>query len=293
MTIDLHTHSTASDGVDSPAEVLRAAAAAGLTVVALTDHDTTAGWGEAAEAAEQVGVRLIPGTEISCLADGISVHLLSYLNDPDDPGLLAEFRRVRAERDGRARRMVERIAADHDLSWEDVEARVAPGATVGRPHIADALVDLGIVPSRDAAFDTLLHRESPYYLPYYAPDAADAVRLIRAAGGVPVMAHPLAGRRGRVVSHATIAALAEEGLLGLEADHPDHTDEERAVLRGLARDLGLLCTGSSDYHGRVRGNVLGQFTTGPEVLDAIVAAATGAGTGTGIGTGTDAGRGGR
>lgn len=275
MRIDLHAHSTASDGSQRPADVIAAAAGAGLDVVALTDHDTTEGWSEAFEAAGPAGVAVVPGMEISCKVRGISVHLLSYLHDPTDPQLRAELALTRDDRVGRARRMVARIAADFPLSWDDVLEHVAEGATVGRPHIADAMVARGLVGSRDEAFETTLHRNSPYFVPHYAPLAADAVRLVVAAGGVPVMAHPRAGRRGRVVTDDDIAELADAGLIGIEADHPDHTPDEREAVRALAARLGLLVTGSSDYHGPLRPNRLGRFTTDPAVFEAIVAAGRG------------------
>lgn len=275
MRIDLHTHSTASDGTDAPAAVVAAAARAGLDVVALTDHDTFGGWAEAADAARRHGIRLVPGVEISCRAEGISVHLLGYLPDPTHPGLLAEFDRTRDDRVWRARRMVERIAVDYALTWEDVLERVEPGATVGRPHLADALVARGHVADRDEAFRRVLATGSPYYVGHYAPAAVDVVRMVRAAGGVPVMAHPLAARRGRVVSEDAVVELADAGLLGLEADHRDHLPGERARLRALAAELGLLVTGSSDYHGSGKPNALGENLTEPEVLAAVEEAARG------------------
>src|SRR3954454_4244242 len=170
MRIDLHAHSTASDGTSSPAAVLAEAAAAGLDVVALTDHDTTAGWAEAAAAVPSMHVALVPGAEISTQARGISIHLLAYLQDPAEPGLAAELERCRSDRLTRARRMVELISRDFPLVWEQVEAQVEPGATVGRPHIADAMLAAGMVRSRDEAFSTMLHSRSPYYVRHYAPD---------------------------------------------------------------------------------------------------------------------------
>jgi predicted metal-dependent phosphoesterase TrpH len=275
VRIDLHAHSTASDGSQSPAAVVEAAARAGLDVVALTDHDSTDGWAEAFEAGRTLGVTVVPGAEISCKVRDLSVHLLSYLHDPADAELHAELTLTRDDRVGRARRMVQQIAADYPLTWDDVLEHVPDGATVGRPHIADAMIALGLVESRDQAFETTLHRNSPYYVPHYAPLAVDAVRLVRAAGGVPVMAHPRAGRRGRVVTDEDIAELAAAGLFGIEADHPDHTEAERDAVNGLAGELGLMVTGSSDYHGPVRPNRLGSFTTRPEVFRAIVAAGRG------------------
>jgi predicted metal-dependent phosphoesterase TrpH len=277
VLIDLHAHSVASDGTDTPAAVIEAAAEAGLDVVALTDHDSTSGWVQAEAAARRLGVGFVPGLELSCRAvAGISVHLLAYLPDPDDPALTDALDRIRDDRVWRARRMVERIAVDYELSWDDVAAQVGDGATVGRPHLADALVARGHVADRDEAFGRILGRGSPYHVPHYAPDVVAAVRLVGAAGGVAVMAHPLAARRGRVVPDSTIAEMAGAGLAGLEVDHRDHLPGERTHLRGLAAELGLLVTGASDYHGSGKPNRLGENRTDPVVLDAVLAAGTGA-----------------
>lgn len=271
MRIDLHVHSTASDGTSPPGGVMAEAAAGGLDVIALTDHDSTAGWAEAAAAVPVVGVALVPGAEISTQSGGISVHLLSYLHDPTDPALAAELERTRADRVSRARRMVDLIARDYPLTWEEVASRVEPGATVGRPHIADAMVAAGLVRDRDEAFASALHSRSPYFVRHYAPDTVEAVRLVRGAGGVPVMAHPLAARRGRTVSDAVIAEMAAAGLAGLEVDHRDHEPDERAYLRRLAAGLGLITTGASDYHGGGKLNRIGENTTDPAVLEIIEA----------------------
>jgi 3',5'-nucleoside bisphosphate phosphatase len=276
MRIDLHTHSSVSDGTQRPAEVVASAARAGLDVLALTDHDTTGGWAEASEAAREHSIGLVPGMEISCAHRGIGVHVLSYLHDPTAPALLAEVEAARASRLTRARRMVELLAQDVDLTWPDVLAQVATGATVGRPHIADALVAGGVVRDREEAFAGLLHSGGPYSVRHYAPDPVLAVRLVLAAGGVPVMAHPRAGRRGRVVGDDVIAELAAAGLAGLEVHHRDHDDAARAHLLDLAAALGLLVTGSSDYHGAGKPNLIGEHTTAPQVLDEIVARSTGA-----------------
>lgn len=271
--IDLHTHSTASDGTDSPAQVMKAAAAAGLTVVALTDHDTTAGWGEAVTAAAAEGLALVRGIEISAHAlvgaRPVGVHVLAYLHDPQHPGLLAELSRTRDSRATRAERMAGLLAEDYPITWEDVLEQTAPGTTIGRPHLADALVAAGAVADRDEAFATVLHTGSRYYAPHYAPDAADVMGLVRDAGGVPVLAHPGADGRGRVVPAATIAHLAAAGLGGLEVEHRDHDADARRRLAALAEDLGLLVTGSSDYHGRGKVNRIGENTTAPPVLAEI------------------------
>lgn len=269
MRIDLHTHSTASDGTESPAEVVAQAARAGLDVVALTDHDTTSGWDEAAEAGREHGVAVVRGTEISARTAGMSVHVLSYLHDPEHEGLARELRRAREARTARARRIVALLHGDFGLTWDEVEEQVEPGAVIGRPHIADALVARGVVPDRSTAFDDLLHHGSKYYVKHYAPEVLDAVMLIRDAGGVAVFAHPGADGRGRVVSDAVIDAMVASGLQGLEVDHRDHSPQQRERLRAIAARHGLLVTGSSDYHGAGKENVLGENTTAPEVLDRI------------------------
>lgn len=269
VRIDLHTHSTVSDGTDAPGEVVARAAEAGLDVVALTDHDSTAGWTEASAAALERGIVLVPGMEISCRAGGVSVHLLSYLHDPTDAALLAELELTRDSRLHRARRMVELLARDLRITWADVEAQTEPGTTVGRPHVADALVALGHVPDRSAAFDSYLATGSRYYVPHHAPDAVAAVRLVRAAGGVPVMAHPAASVRGAVVGDETIRRMTDAGLAGLEVHHRDHTRSQTEHLLDLAHSLGLLVTGSSDYHGAGKPSLLGEHTTAPEVLERI------------------------
>lgn len=272
MRIDLHTHSTASDGTGTPDVVVRDAAEAGLDVVALTDHDTTRGWAEAEEAAVSAGIALVRGSEISCAASRVSVHLLSYLHLPDHPAILEQTEAARASRVERARRLVDRLARDYPLTWEDVLAQVGPDATVGRPHIADALVARGHAPDRSAAFDQVLTSRGRYHVPYLVPDAVEMVRAIRRAGGVPVLAHPRAARRGRVVEEAVIEEMVEAGLAGLEVDHRDNREADRRRLRDLARSLGLLVTGASDYHGTGKPNRLGEHLTDPEVLEAIEAA---------------------
>ncbi|MGK5672553.1 PHP domain-containing protein [Micromonospora sp. URMC 106] len=275
--IDLHTHSTASDGTLSPAELVRAAAEAGLDVVAITDHDTTAGW-EPALRALPAGLSLIRGAEISCRWYGeepaVPLHLLAYLFDPDSPELVAELTRVRAAREERGERIVALLRADGiDVRWPEILAGAA-GGTVGRPHIAQALIRAGLVATTTEAFgpDWLGER---YRLPKEDIDVFHAVRLVRAAGGVPVFAHPRATRRGRIVPDELIADLAAVGLAGLEADHEDHSPAERAHVRALAGELGLLVTGSSDFHGTHKTVRLGAFTTDPEAYERILAEAGG------------------
>ena len=275
MLIDLHTHSTASDGTQSPADLVAAAAAAGVDVLGLTDHDTTAGWDAAATAAAEHGVALVRGAELSCTTvRGISVHLLTYLHDPQAPGLVGEAVAARTSREHRARAIVELLQRDYALDWADVAAQSTGGATIGRPHIADALVARGHVGTRDEAFATILRSGSRYVVHHYATEAVDAVRLVRAAGGVPVLAHPAAAQRGRTVPERSIEAMAAAGLVGVEVDHRDHDDDARRRLRELAAALDLVVTGSSDYHGTGKLNRLGENSTAPASLERIEAAGT-------------------
>ncbi|WP_030014830.1 PHP domain-containing protein [Curtobacterium sp. S6] len=270
MSIDLHTHSTVSDGTESPAVVAEQAARAGLEAFALTDHDSTSGWAEAAARSAEVGVDFVPGMEVSCATDrGISVHLLSYLHDPEAPGLSEEIERSRTARRSRARRMVEKLSEDFPITWEDVRAQTAEGATVGRPHIADALVAAGVCGERSEAFGRILTTSSRYYVPHYAPHPAVAVSLVRQAGGVPVFAHPMASSRGRVVDRGVMEEMVEAGLAGLEVFHRDNAPADRDMLLSFARERGLLVTGSSDYHGAGKPNRLGENTTASETLAAI------------------------
>ena len=270
MRIDLHAHSSVSDGTDSPAGLVAAAHVAGLEAVAITDHDSTGGWAEAMEAARALGVVLVPGMEVSCRTpEGISVHVLSYLHDPTHPGLLEEITKAKDARLSRAEHMVSLLAEDYPLSWDDVTHHLAPGATVGRPHIADALVAAGIVGDRSEAFATILSSRSRYFVQHYAPEPALAVELVRAAGGVPVFAHPVAEARGRTVGEGTYHEMIDAGLAGLEVYHRDNPEARRPFLLRLARQYGLFVTGSSDYHGLGKVNRLGENTTALEVLEEI------------------------
>lgn len=279
MRIDLHTHSTASDGTDTPAQLVRNAAAAGLDVVALTDHDTTRGHAEAVAALEGLdrGLTLVTGAELSCRLDGVGLHMLAYLFDPDEPELARERELVRDDRVPRAKAMIGKLRElGVPVTWEQV-ARIAGDGSVGRPHIAEALVELGVVPTVSDAFTPdWLADGGRAYAQKHELDPFDAIRLVKAAGGVTVFAHPAAVKRGQVVPEAAIAALAAAGLDGVEADHMDHDPATRTRLHGLAADLGLLATGSSDYHGSRKTCVLGEFTTDPEIYGEITRRATGA-----------------
>jgi len=274
---DLHTHSTASDGTTTPAQVVRAAAEAGLTGLALTDHDTGVGLGEAAAAAREVGIDLVPGVEISTSVRGRSVHLLGYGDITATPALAGVLAGTVASRHGRLRQIVERLGAVvPELTVADVIARVPDGVTPGRPHIADALVALGAVPHRDAAFVELLAEDGPYYVGYCAPDLLEAVQMVTAAGGAAVIAHPGSRSAADVLDDGFVAELAAAGLVGLEVDHRDHDAPTRLRLRALADRLGLLSTGSSDFHGTGKQNRLAENTTSDDVVAALLRS-TGAG----------------
>jgi 3',5'-nucleoside bisphosphate phosphatase len=281
MRIDLHTHSSVSDGTETPAELLATARGAGLDVVALTDHDTTDGWAEA-EANRPAGLTVVPGMELSCRwfpsdQPPISVHLLAYLFDPTHPALAAERARLRADRLTRAERIVQNlVAAGYPLVWEDIVAGCR-GGVVGRPHVARALVGAGAAASVDDAFATLLHHRSPHYVAKADTEVLEAIRLVREAGGVPVFAHGLATKRGRVLDDDAVVAMKDAGLLGLEVDHPDHDPEERSHMADLAKQLDLIATGSSDYHGTNKTTPIAVCTTAPDQLERLLAAGTGSG----------------
>jgi 3',5'-nucleoside bisphosphate phosphatase len=280
--IDLHTHSTASDGTDSPGELVAAAHRAGVDVLAITDHDTTGGWAEAA-AALPPGMRLVRGAEFSCVSPTgraerpVSVHLLGYLFDPTHEAIVAEQARLRDERVIRLARITEKMAADgYPVDVESVFELVPDGTSAGRPHLARALVRAGVVDSVNNAFATLLHNGSPYYVPKADTPVERAIAMVRAAGGVAVFAHPLARRRGRVVEPSVIVDLAAIGLGGVEVDHPDHAPADRELLRELAAEHGLVTTGSSDYHGTNKTTPVGAERTAPDALDALVERTSGA-----------------
>ncbi|WP_182047956.1 PHP domain-containing protein [Curtobacterium sp. ME26] len=282
--IDLHAHSSVSDGTERPAALVAAAAAAGLDGVALTDHDTTAGWDEATAAVRDRPMTLVPGLELSTRVGYRSVHVLGYLVDPSDPGLVEETTRIRDGRFARARRMVDRIGRDHPITWDDVIAQASDGATIGRPHIADALVARGLEPDRSAAFRGILHPASGYYEPHDAPTPLRGVELIRAAGGVPVIAHPAASSRGIVIDEPALRELVDAGLGGLEVDHRENLAHGKRTLLDWAERYGLFVTGSSDYHGTGKPNRFGEHRTARVSFDAIVEQATGSAPVHGVGS---------
>ena len=280
--IDLHCHSTASDGTDRPSELVQNAVAAGLTTMAITDHDTTGGWDEAADAVRQLDVAftLICGTEFSCVYQGpdgdrISLHLLGYLFDPSATGLKGERIRLRENRLGRGEAIVNNlIQAGYPIRWDQVTA-IADGGAVGRPHIGQALVEAGVVSSVHEAFAELLSGDSPYYVPKADSDVLTMIELIRAAGGVAVIAHPWARRREKILDEAALRALVAAGLAGIEVDHVDHTPEDRRQLRALAAELNVFTTGSSDYHGTHKAVRLAAETTDRQCLQEILSLASG------------------
>ncbi len=279
MLIDLHTHSNASDGTDSPSELIEKAITRGLDVLALTDHDTVAGWDEAVTALQnhpsESKMRLVLGSEVSCQDEtGTSIHMLGLLFDPGYPPLLEEFEKTRENRLTRMSRIVERLnGAGIEITLEEVYAQKRGDATLGRPHLADALVARGHVASRDEAFQTFLHNGSKFYINHYSPSPERAIQLIKEAGGVAIIAHPLASRRGRVINDDLFTSLIAAGLDGIEIDHRDHDELERSKLIRIAIENDLVVTGSSDYHGTGKLNQLGEFTTNPDQFERLEAKA--------------------
>jgi 3',5'-nucleoside bisphosphate phosphatase len=275
VRIDLHTHSARSDGTDPPGELVAHAVAAGLDVLALTDHDTAAGWDEARAAATDIGVGFVPGMEISCTHSGVGVHLLAYLLDPTYPPLAEELRRVLEGRRARLPATLERLRGlGIDLTHDDVLAVSESAASTGRPHVADALVAKGVVSDRTEAFDRFLAHDRPGYVPRYAADLVALIRLVSEAGGVSVVAHPWGRHSRRVLDVATLTTLKAAGLVGLEVDHQDHDAATRTELGGVAERLGLLRTGSSDFHGTGKLDCpLGANSTDPEQFERLLDAA--------------------
>ena len=268
--IDLHTHSNFSDGTDTPTELLNKALAGGLSMIALTDHDTVAGWNEAVDHLRP-GLALVLGSEISCQTkDGISVHMLGLLFDRENQPLLEMMARTRDNRIGRMAKIIAKLrAAGYEITMEDVQTQLSEGATLGRPHLADALIAKGYLNSREAVFKELLHNESPFYVAHYSPTPEEAIGLIKRAGGVSVIAHPMSSLRGRVVTAANFESYVAAGLNGIEVFHRDHTLENRALLKAIADDFDLAQTGSSDYHGNGKLNQLAEFHTNPAEFERL------------------------
>jgi len=273
--IDLHTHSAISDGTDTVPELILNARRAGLDVVSLTDHDTMDGVDQAKQIGADAGIEVLRGMEMSTHIDvdgrEESVHLLAYGCDPDNADLATMLEEVREARRTRVPRMLQLLAdLGMPLTIEDVEAQSSRASSTGRPHIADAMVAKGYVASRDEAFSRYLDDDGPAYVTRFTPALTQAADLVTAAGGTPVIAHPW-GRGNRwVMTREVIEPLKDHGLYGIEADHVDHTEEERHLLHELADELGLVATGSSDYHGSGKTrNPLGVFTTSREAYEKI------------------------
>jgi len=288
VKIDLHTHSTRSDGLDSPTQLMENAAAAGVSVIALTDHDTVSGWDEGRSAAEKQGIGFVPGIEVTSVSEverfgrtiRISVHLLAYLPDPDHKALEIVLGDTVATREARGRAIVEKLAEQIPITWEMVLDHLDKGATIGRPAIADTLVTMGLVPDRSAAFDYYLSTEGPFYVSHSAVSTIDAIGLIRQAGGVPVIAHPLKGvgpdTDPEDLPMAHFEEMIDAGLQGVEVYHRDVPETARKWLLDLANKHNLVVTGSSDYHGlEGKPNRLGENTTSQEMLDRIIELGTG------------------
>ncbi len=275
MRIDLHTHSRASDGTLSPAEVVALAAEAGLDVVGLTDHDSAAGWQQARSAAEQVGIVVVPGIEISTKHKGAGVHLLAYLPDPTYPGLVAELDLILAGRSGRLAAMLGQLRdAGVDIDEPEVMRQVGEAKAIGRPHIADVLVAKGYADDRGDAFSTWLNWGRPGYVTRYASDTRAMVRLVTEAGGAAVIAHPWGRGSRRVLDLPTLSSLQGDGLVGIEVDHQDHNGADREALRTIARELDLVATGASDFHGAGKvDHELGCNLTEPAQYERLLEAA--------------------
>ena len=265
LLIDLHTHTSFSDGTDSPTELINKALASGISTIGLTDHDTVAGWDEAITHLRP-GIALVPGAEISSQTeDGISVHMLGLLFDPENKELADVLEQTRENRIGRMNKIIARLnGAGYEITMNDVQEQLSDGATLGRPHLADALVAKGYLKSREEVFAELLHNNSPHYVAHYSPTPEVAIALIKAAGGVAVIAHPMASLRGRVISTETFKDYVSAGLDGIEVFHRDQSTENRELLINIANELNLVVTGSSDYHGNGKLNQLGESTTSPE-----------------------------
>jgi 3',5'-nucleoside bisphosphate phosphatase len=269
MRIDLHTHSSVSDGTDAPGELVRKALAAGLDVVALTDHDTFDGFDEAAAEGERLGLGVLGGMELSCSRLGNSVHVLAYGADPASPALAAEMARVRDGRLGRLAGVLRKLAElGVPVSEAEVMVQVGNSPSVGRPHIADALIAAGHVRDRQEAFDRFLADGGPAHVHRYTIEVDRGIDLVHEAGGLAVIAHPWGRGREQLLPASVLQGLVRDHKLdGLEVDHQDHDSDIRRRLRALAENLGLLATGSSDYHGTGKlDHDLGCNTTDPTVF---------------------------
>lgn len=278
MKIDLHSHTNVSDGIDSPDALVRSAKVAGLSVLAITDHDTLEGWQSLSSEADTGSLTIVPGAEISCrTASGMSVHILGYLFDPTNPALSELLSLTRDDRIPRMKKIIQLLnEAGVEITFADVAKHSAGAQTIGRPHLADALIERGVVATRDQAFAQYLHNNSPFYVGHFAPTPEVAIQALKRARGVSVLAHGLAGSRGAIYTLSEIEALLAHGLDGLEVDHRNHNQSARSALREMADAFNVFATGSSDYHG-VGSQRLGMELTAPDVWEGILARGKGCG----------------
>lgn len=273
MRIDLHTHSSVSDGTDTPTRLVLNAQRAGLDVVALADHDTFDGLAEAQHAGARIGVQVVNAVEMSTKLAGRSVHLLGYGARVDDPELNAELAQIRQSRQGRLAAMAQKLTdLGYPLTEADILAQAMGAPSVGRPHVADAMIAKGYIADRKEAFIRFLDHDGPAYVSRYAADLPRAIELIRRAGGVAVLAHPWGRDNEDVLTVDVIHKLTfDHGLDGIEVDHQDHTMDKRHLLYAMGGRLGLIRTGGSDYHGTGKVNHdLGCNTTRATALREIV-----------------------
>ena len=277
--IDLHTHTTASDGTDKPFEMLENAKKAGLTVVAMTDHDSIEGWREVRSKRDQIpsGLTIVPGAEVSTRTQlGMSVHIVGLLFDAKNAQLAKLLSDTRDDRIPRMEKMIEKLqAAGCQVTMQDVEEVKPVGATLGRPHLADALIKNGIVASRDEAFAELLHNNSQFYVSHWAPSPVEAIKAIAAAGGVSILAHPFAEKRGAVLTFGEVTELAAAGLNGIERNKRDQDEAAHSKIDQLSSEHNLIKVGSSDYHGSARANQLGEEQTPLDLWENLASKASG------------------
>ena len=272
--IDLHAHSNVSDGTDSPSQLINKAHSKGLSVIALTDHDSIAGW-EEAETALRPGMDLVLGAEISCQAPGgFSIHMLGLLFDGSNSTLKSAMEKIRDNRIGRMERIISKLnSAGIEITMADVQNEMSEGATLGRPHLADALIRKGIAKNREEVFADLLHNNSKFYIPHYSPSPEEVIGMIKGAGGVAVIAHPFASLRGQTIDESAFEPMVSAGLDGIEVFHRDHNPDQQELLLKIVKDFDLVATGSSDYHGEGKLNLLAEYTTTPENWEKLEARA--------------------
>jgi predicted metal-dependent phosphoesterase TrpH len=269
VSYDLHTHTTFSDGTTTPTQNVVWAAAAGLRGLAVTDHDTTAGWQEARAACARHSVDFVPGVELSTELGGRGIHILGYWIDPAHPALARELERLRSERRRRAGEILRRLGELGVVVPPERVAAHAGGAPIGRPHIAAALVEAGVVADLQAAFDEFLADGGPAYVAKHAVSPVEGVRLVHAAGGVAVLAHPGVSGRDAPVTAGLVDELVAVGLAGIEVDHPGHDEATAAEWRGVAMARELVVTGASDYHGTNKSARIGEASTPLPALERL------------------------